>query len=237
MQSCLSCPGLWPTARRKETCTYPALSEPVRGKGEKVSFTDVTGTYERTVREAPDMVFSAEFGYFITHNCALRSAVSYGLKRKSTTTISRDEKSTVNAYAHFFSFSPAVSYYARICDKFYYRPGAVLSFGAVKEIFEGDDVPELAEMPFVFGISFEPAAFEVRPIKQMGIILKVGACDIPGSKIPTILRAPDPYRRRRPAVLFLTCPACLNRQNSLIIKQATINVHRFLSGGFRTDCF
>lgn len=148
------------------------------GKGEKVSFTDVTGTYERTVREAPAMVFSAEFGYFITHNCALRSAVSYGLKRKSTTTISRDEKSTVNAYAHFFFFSPAVSYYARICDKFYYRPGAVLSFGAVKEILEGDDVPELAEMPFVFGISFEPAAFEVRPIKQMGIILKVGACDI-----------------------------------------------------------
>lgn len=145
--------------------------------GSNLEFSSTGFNYERRIRESPDMAFSAEFGYFVARNCALRAAFTYGLKRKTTTVISSGETSVTKVSGHSFLFSPAVSYYVRICDKFYYRPGAALSFGSMKDVFEGSYVPESSPNAFVFGFSFEPAAFEVKPISHLGIMFRVGACD------------------------------------------------------------
>lgn len=152
----------------------------VGGSFEKMSFSQsgnaIPQHYSQTVKTTPELTFTPEFGYFIADRCVLRGSLSYGYTRVKTLTVADEVGSVSYDYTHLFSFKSGVSYYARICKKFYYRPGACLSFGFNREISRTDAETQI-QTPFVFGISFEPAAFEVKPTKHFGFMFRLFSCD------------------------------------------------------------
>ncbi|MDE5956258.1 MAG: hypothetical protein K2G80_07160 [Bacteroidales bacterium] len=153
----------------------------VGGKVEKLRFTQSGNfsphQYNETIRSTPELTFTPEFGYFVADKCALRGSLSYGYERVKTHIIADEVETLSYDYTHSFSFKSGLSYYARICRKFYYRPGLCVSFGFNREISMSDEDTHI-QTPFIFGISFEPAAFEVKPTDHFGFMFRLFTCDL-----------------------------------------------------------
>ncbi|MBQ9146427.1 MAG: hypothetical protein IJX68_01770 [Rikenellaceae bacterium] len=88
---------------------------------------------------------AVEGGGFVANRLALSGSVAYNL---------------IGGEIHAITFSPKLSYYARLADKFYYTPG-VSVVGAYVNV-GGADTGDV-------GIGLDLAAFEFRPTPHFGM--------------------------------------------------------------------
>ncbi|MCM1176755.1 MAG: hypothetical protein NC308_02305 [Clostridium sp.] len=180
------------SAQEKGDMYISGVFSSVGGEKSSVNFSEsINGrivTSGKTVRSTPVLSFAPEFGYFVADRCVLRAALSYGYKRTNTSVYSDDERAGKLDNMHVFAVEPGISYYVRICNKFYYRPGAYFSFGFSRHVVR-DGAGTVSSMPasFVAGLSFEPAAFEVKPTGHFGIMFRIATCDFSVEKGKTAL--------------------------------------------------
>ncbi|NCC98176.1 MAG: hypothetical protein EOL95_00530 [Bacteroidia bacterium] len=86
------------------------------------------------------------FGYFETDNLCLRGSLGYALT------------ATKDGLSHIFTAGPAISYYVRVCDRFYYTPS-----------FEAAFVYMSVYNACGFGLGLGLGSFEMRPTSHLGL--------------------------------------------------------------------
>ena len=96
-----------------------------------------------------------EYGYFVTNNFKIGASISYGVE-------------SGNPVRHSFQIMPNLAYYVRICDKFYYTPGAELGF--VCDVNDGVSMPG-------FGVGLSLGSFEFRPTEKFGLSVNLLSID------------------------------------------------------------
>lgn len=141
--------------------------------------TTVSGNETTTKTKNPSATrfsFAPSFGYFITDNLVIEGSISYGLTKNKNYTVSTQDKNYFN-YTHSFSIGPRARYYVKLgSDKFYYTPGAAMSFGFNQERNRvSADTVEKPKAPFTFDIGIYLLAFEFKPVQHIGIAFSAGS--------------------------------------------------------------
>ena len=146
--------------------------------GNQVSTTSA-GSSTTTVKE-PDLFkfgLGASFGYFVADNCEVSLGVNYGLSREWLNWDDEDAKKKLYDSTNKISFTPGFKYYVSLVDDlFYYTPNVYigLGFNAGKTQVSDTETVNKENLPFVFDLGVDVAAFEIKPSYNVGITFSLG---------------------------------------------------------------
>ena len=171
--------GLCASAQNKGDM-YISGSLSING-GNSSSKVDFNNNTTKT-KEPGDFTFSIapQFGYFVIDNLEVNIGLEYSLSKKYLET---ENDTNLWANTNLFAITPGVKYYVKICDKFYYTPGAKLSFGFGSTKTQVSPDTTVKTPIFAFGLNLSALAFEFQPCEHLGIMFEAGSLDYTFAKV------------------------------------------------------
>ncbi len=112
------------------------------------------------------------FGYFVMDNLEVNLSLDYSLNRSYLQTDNNQNR--LFSRTNMFVIRPGASYYLRLADKFYYKPGLSfgIGFGNESEDVDVNTVDKTGRT--TVDLTLELLAFEFQPCEHLGITLSAG---------------------------------------------------------------
>lgn len=128
-----------------------------------------------------NFIIAPEFNYFVIDNLQITGRLAYGVSSVGIRDI-EDNNYRNRVNTHSFMIGPAVSYYLKLADNFYYTPefGIYASVYVEESITKAAGEKNIVKSPAFGGadLQFHLASFEYRPTPGLGISMNLLSMDV-----------------------------------------------------------